>query len=294
MLSIIVFNYQAKDVGEGWKEGTVRLAFENTSDRPLPAQCLIFQKQKEESSWGWSESPCTQVHQVVITDLYIETREGKTYPAEPPSAEVRLGAVGADPRYTIPPGFPFQHIYRGWGVSFDTISFRFAQAAHPTRLVLQRETGEPIILDLTSAPQTVPTPDLSRYTVQPISELAQRAIVDIPGKVKFSFDGQCYHQHISGFYQGGIVLPWTLVNYNQFEAEKVDPDFPYAVYYPEGILNYDELLSFEWEVGPGQTERDEEIILDEDVGEEDVVATHMIVFGKGGELTVYKLDCEER
>lgn len=293
LLSVIPFDLQVEDIGEGWSEGTLHLAFENTSDTPLLPQCWIFQNELEKNPmWEEGSSACGEMPSVFFTDAYIKTLEGKTYPAEVSSPVLHLGNVDSEIHLPVPPGFPFQIINnRGWGTSFDSITFQFARSAHPTNLVLSSTTD--VTIDLASVPQEIPTPDLGRYHVRTVSELANTPLLDIPGKLKLTFDGACFHKKIPGFFGKGITLPWTMENRNQLDGETANINFFYVAYYPGGLLDY-WTYPFEWSMGPGQTDHSHEFMLDKDVGEGEVPASYLIVYGEDNDLQVYNLDCEEQ
>lgn len=294
-LAIIGVNYKVKDVGEGWNEGKLCLGFENTGDELLSPLCLIFDKERAEMG-GWL-SNCPK-NSIVIEDVYVETVEGKMYPAEVSPPVIEIG----DPELNLPvlPHVPFRHIEISMGYVFDTVQFRFAQAAHPTTLVF-KGTME-FRIDLTNVPSTLPQPDFSHYTIKPISELIEESLLK-PGKVQGRFDGICVHKYLPAFYQDGITLPYTLVNSNPLDEEPYEMYFSHAIYYPTGLLRY--FIKFPgatFSLGPGQTEKGDILLFDEDVdpdndevheSEDSVRASHLFVFAESGMATVYKLDCSD-
>ena len=292
-ISIIGFNYKTQDMGEGWIEGNLRLGFENIGDEPLPPLCLIFDKEKAETGM-WS-SGCPE-DSIVIEEIFVETMEGKTYPAEISPPVIELGS-------TILPHVPFQHIEL-WalGYTFQTAQFRFARAAHPTALVFRGDSTE-FRIDLTNVPETLPPPDFSIYHVKPVSQLVNEHFLEGSEKVTASFDGECIYKYVPGFYSKGVLLPYTLINTNQLDSETYELWFKYAAYYPGGQLRYSvDYGDFSFTIGPGQVEKHEFRLLDEDVdpdydgiheSEDSVRASHIFVFSQNGGIAVYKLDCRE-
>lgn len=296
-LTIFGVNYKVKDVGEGWYEGKLHLGFENIGDKPLSPLCLIFDKGRAEVG-GWL-SNCPK-DSLVIEDVHVETLEGKVYPAEvsPPAIEI------GDPDLNLPvlPHVPFKHIEIIMGYVFDTVQFRFAQAAHPTTLVFKGPTE--FRVDLANVPSALPQPDFSRYPVEPISELPKVPLLKQGSKVQGTFDGICVHKHLPGFYQDGITLPYTLVNSNPLDEEPYEMYFSYAIYYPGGLLRYSiDYPGATFSIGPGQTEKGEILLFDADVdpdndeiheSEDSVRASHLFVFSESGIVTVYRLDCSDQ
>lgn len=296
-ISIIGFNYKTRDVGEGWIEGNLRLGFENISDEPLAALCLIFDREKAEIGM-WS-SGCPE-DSIVTEEVFVETTEGKTYPAEVSPPAIELGSTG----YNLPilPHVPFQHIDTAFGYVFQTATFRFAQAAHPVALVFRGNSAE-FRIDLTNVPETLPPPNFSVYHVKPISQLVNEHFLKGSERVTGSFEGECVYKYVPGFYNKAVLLPYTIINSNQLDSETYELWFKHAVYYPSGQLRYFvDYGDTSFTIGPGQTEKHEFMLFDEDVdpdndgvheSEDSVRASYVFVFSQNGDISVYKLDCRE-
>ncbi|MBW7882506.1 MAG: M23 family metallopeptidase [Caldilineaceae bacterium] len=295
-LTIHGVNYKTKDVGEGWIEGKLHLGFENTSDEPLPPLCLIFDKERAEMG-GWSRG-CPE-DSILIEEVYVETAEGKTYPAEVSPPAIEIGDLALN--LPVLPHVPFRHIEIIMGYVFDTVQFRFAQAAHPTALVLKGPIE--FRVDLTNVPPTLPQPDFSHATVEPISELTKEPLLKPGGNVQGTFAGFCVHKYFPGFYQDGIALPYTLVNPNSLDKEPYEMHFSHAIYYPGGLLRYFiDFTDATFNIGPGQTEQGQILLFDADAdpdndeileSEDSVRASHLFVFTEDGRATVYELDCSD-
>lgn len=295
-ISIVGVNYKVNGLGEGWNEGKLHLGFENTGDEPLSPLCLIFDRERAELG-GWL-SNCPK-ESMEIKEVYIETMEGKTYPAEVSPPAIEIGDLDLD--LPVLPHVPFQHIETFMGYVFDTVQFRFAQAAHPTTLVFKGPTE--FRVDLTNVPSALPQPDFSRYAVKSISELTKEPLLKAGGKVQATFDGICVHKYLPAFYRDGITLPYTLVNTNPLDEEPYEMHFSHAVYYPGGLLRYFiDYLDATFSIGPGQTEKGEVLLFDEDVdpdndeiheSEDSVRASHLFVFTESGDVTIYRLDCSD-
>lgn len=132
---LIVVSYVSQEAGDGWNNGRVSLAFENQDEEYLPSPFPL-----ESVGAGYYDT----------RDAYVETVEGKTYPVEVSSHGednfTRKGRIDISRLPPIPPGFTieggttfgfgtgeFGSNYAAWGNL--VVRFKFAQAAHPTRIV---------------------------------------------------------------------------------------------------------------------------------------------------------------
>ncbi len=296
-------NYRVQNTGDGWVEGQLDLVYENIGEEVLPPQCLIFDE--ERAAANGLLSYCPESPRTFISEAYIETNEGVTYPAEISPAVLRVGDLeGGSP---IPVGVVFRNVRRPFASSYtlDTVTFRFAQAASPTELILvlsgedgfQREDR----IDLSNVPQALPEAQFAEE--RPISELLTAPIPGDNEEVETTFDGGCSYQEVSIFFKNGYVIPYTFVNQNQYEDESVILNFSYAVYYPGGMLQYSmpEIEDLSWTIGPGQSEGHRILILDEQADtnfnsmqelDDMVAASHLLVYTDQGEVDAYRLDCE--
>ena len=283
-LQIIPFDYQVGDAFGGWREATLRVAYVNNSNRAVGPRCLLF---RGERFRGQAGDTCEPGQTIIISDAYVETSEGKTYPAEPSTPGFRLGGFGSDHPLPIPPGFPFYDPPQAFG-SPESFKFQFAQAAHPTRLVLHGTSD--IAIDLVSVPTAIPTPDLKRVATKPLSALAGRVLLDQMDKLKATLNGTCYHQQVEGFGME-YVLPLTVVNRDQLDEATAEPDFFYAVYYRDNSFAYHGLTEYLY-AGPGQTVTDS-IMLPDSTGY-NVSPDYLLLWEKGEYPVAYTLNCTEK
>lgn len=280
------FGYVTKDAEDGWKEGSVNFAFENISDKPASPLCLVTNPKADESTVVFV---CGKADPVRISEIQVETQEGKTYPATTASSAYAFSRI----EFPTPPGFPFINVYGGEVTT--RVNFRFAQAAHPIRVVMKMAPGQnlpDIVLSLENVPEKIPAPNLSRYQIKPIKELAAKHLMDETNTLEMAFDGNCIYGGISGFAERGTTIPYTLTNKDKLDQKVGIIDFKSAAYYPEGVLNYD-ITPHDIRLGPGQTEQSYVLLID--IGRsEDSPATHLVVYEQDGSLTVYKLDCMKK
>ena len=285
-MAVHPFGYVTKDAEEGWKEGSVNFAFENISDKPASPLCLVTNPKADESTVVFV---CGKADPVRISEIQVETQEGKTYPATTASSAYAFSRI----EFPTPPGFPFINVYGGEVTT--RVNFRFAQAAHPIRVVMKMAPGQnlpDIVLSLENVPEKIPAPNLSRYQIKPIKELAAKHLMDETNTLEMAFDGNCIYGGISGFAERGTTIPYTLTNKDKLDQKVGIIDFKSAAYYPEGVLNYD-ITPHDIRLGPDQTEQSYVLLLD--IGRsEDSPATHLVVYEQDGSLTVYKLDCMKK
>lgn len=302
-LTILPLNYEVKDAGDGWNDATIDLVYKNTSDQAIPPICLILLPQPQEDYKRFTGDRCGNLQLLIIKQAIVETREGKNYPVEKAEGTSVVINIG-DPNFAIPPGIPFKHEIFGlgsFGKSTDRLSFRFAQAAHPTRLVLQVEPNQgysDITFDLEAVPQQFPAPDWSQYQVKPISDLAKAPLVDNPDGLKVTFDGKCFYGPVSGFEGQYAHIPFSVINRNTLDESQGSIVFAYAAYYPDGLFAYQwrDLILFEaLKAGPGQTEQHEVTILDRNPT--DVLPTHLFLYKEEGKFRsfseAYELKCSK-
>lgn len=251
------FGYLIREAGNGWKDGTVILGFVNTTDQPLDPQKVSFQ----------------------VLEATVETEEGKTYPASlyfaecpercnvpwKPTTEIKI-AWGK--QLPLPSRLPVSMIWvvepkspgsRGVQAVYNIVNFRFAQAAHPTRLVL-RSPDTTFTIDLSSG-MAIPTPaPLVGFSSKSLDDLAT-ALNQRNSKIQVTF-GKCF---LLGEKYGGAAinyaLPYTVTNTNQLDEEKVEA--PFGVWYPSGVYQIDAWTHYRADstahtvlriqAGPGQT-----------------------------------------
>ncbi|MCL4393443.1 MAG: hypothetical protein M1482_01255 [Chloroflexi bacterium] len=214
-------------------------------------------------------------------------KEGNFTWAQPQN--IFLGAAAIGGKLGMPPHFPVRNAPAGFGSYEYGIGFRFAEAAHPTRIVLQTAGMGDLAFDLTAASQTIPEPSPAEVKAHPLNGLSALAVND--ANVNFSWDGTCVWR-IENLVRNKVVyLPYTLVNKHSLDEQQVAIPFPHAVYEPGGVLHY-------WEdpialkVGPGQTVRDM-FVIDLRMNETDPLPTFLVDYADDGGTTAFQLNCTE-
>lgn len=239
LLTLLPFNYRENSVGDGWKIGMGEFYFNNESDVPLHSQ-----------EW-W------------ITNAVVETAEGKTYPADIiqtswydleghfAKGEYKWDAhkiIKLGGQLPIPSKFPFQVMS---GDYYNGFGFRFAEAAHPTKLILQfAQGGGEFTIDLQKAVQAISDPSPSEVKARPLSEFASKSVID-NSQYKFSWDGTCVVT--TELMDNGAFLSYTLTNKDQFNEQAVSFNFVYLLYRPGGLMEEPSDEKNVMSVGPGQT-----------------------------------------
>jgi murein DD-endopeptidase MepM/ murein hydrolase activator NlpD len=292
---VLPFDYQEKAIGDGWKIAAVRLYFTNPSGDLIPPQSLQ------------------------VTGASVETLQGKTYPADlidPTSwyfpmlgahreileeylskgqfdwsnpKDIFLGEAAIGGKLGIPPGFPWVNAAAGFGSYQYAVGFRFAEAATPVRVILQLATFGDLALELKNVPQQVPDPYPAEVQARPLSELSTLRLDN--EQFSFAWDGTCVWR-IEGWVRNKMVyLPYRIINKNALDEQKIVLDFPYAVYYPGGMIHYHE-ESFEITVGPGQELRDLYLIALL-ISEDDPMPLYLIHYNQDNSITTFLLNCME-
>jgi hypothetical protein len=251
---IVPFGYDVRDGGEGWKEGSIVLGFVNTSDRLLNPQKVVFQ----------------------FVEATVETLEGKTYPANLYLAGLaytdvltNVFQVALDKLPPIPSKLPISAIAavlptHGATIEYQNfrniIRFRFAQAAHPTQLILRSPTSK-VTIDLSSETEsTTPTP-LPGFSAHSLNNFAN-AISQLNPRLQVEI-GECRLRLNDYGNADYYTLPYTATNTNQLDEEQLD--FAYATWHSTGIYDiYDPALVRNMQgyrqfvkAGPGQTVKGE-------------------------------------
>ncbi len=292
---ILPFDYQEKTVGNGWKIAVVRLLFVNTSNNLLSPQTLY------------------------VTNAYVETLEGKTYPADlidPTSwyaprlgshreflekalAEGRfdwsepknifLGEAAIGGKLGIPSGFPFINAPAGFGSYEYGIGFRFAETATPVRVTLQLVKHGDVSIELRDVLQSVPDPSPEDVHARPIKNLSELRMSN--EKYTFAWEGTCVWR-IEGLVRNKMIyIPYHAVNKNAFDEQTISFSFPHAVYYSGGTIYYSE-EPFEITLGPSQEIRDLYLIALL-INENDPMPQYLILY-KDNNIETFQLECQKQ
>ena len=264
-LAILPYNYQVDDGGDGWKVARVDLAFVNTSDQPIPAHVIGFN----------------------LSDIRVETLEGKDYPADlyitwdhpgrytaaegvnpivVGRAQKRLGgnSYEVNPNsFPLPPHLPFSMMLAKtvdtlsdnptiyYSIAHDErryyVSFRFAAAANPTWLIMPGGDFEYRIDLLASGTNSA---ELTPIALTPRSLQDLSNDISQKNKDALATFGSCYQDNEN--YPHNYYLPFTLINQNQLDETRLD--YNHAIWYSNGVYftsNVREGGSF-LRAGPGQ------------------------------------------
>jgi hypothetical protein len=268
------YGYTIEDVGDGWYEGTVRLWLENSGDTVvLP------------------ESPPRRCCSIDVQDAYVETEEGKTYPAEVISelefghseGIIDLRAVPA-----IPPGFRavsgLTDVERveardyAWGQY--VVKFKYSQASHPIAIVFPAKPEWRI--DLGEAVRGEPTTatDLPASEFEPIQALDGRVLLDDPERLLITLGSPVVVAEEEG--QAGYIS-FTAVNRDQLDQDTVVVPFPArgSVVRNRELWFLDDTTTVS--VGPGQEKEGRIKLFTSAPGE----TTHVILYWPDGTCEVY-------
>jgi hypothetical protein len=234
LMKLVGYNYQLKDVGDGWNEGRLSIALENISDQVIG-----------------------NIH-IDAGDAIVETKESKSYPISlyrlnsntsdgSPVQDIDFGTM---PK-VIPPHFRWTRVGRaGELIGQYYVKFRAATAAHPTRIVFPRMTN--LSIDLANAAQTslaFPA-DASAFTAKPISALAGKVLNDDPDALQVTLDGT------GAVSDQTVQLRYTVLNRDKLDAHTTTVAFPIqAFFFADGAVWSvpPNTTSESITVGPGQT-----------------------------------------
>jgi hypothetical protein len=230
-LALIPYNYRETVLGDGWNGGSLDIAFENISDHYVMAN---------------------DINRIINNGLQgasVETLEGKTY------------SVGVNIIYhwdgDLPTILPTGYLVKSavielYGWSIGGISFKFAQAAHPTRVVFPSHPEWDI--DLTTVPDLSVFNSFPEENLKSIDSLNGRVIVDQPQQLNVSISNIDYTRgDNSGNTFISIILELTGKNLDQLDDLNTSIDFPFIeVLAPNGsiYLNFEQPVGFV--MGPGQ------------------------------------------
>jgi hypothetical protein len=299
IFSIVPFHYFVEDVGEGWNEEWIALAFTNISGQLL--------------------DPLT-IPSLTAEHVSVETEEGKEYlgelveiPGNPSSVELDGIDIDESDILPVPPNLTHwttrrDYTYTGFsGEKYQNsrywIRFRFAYAAHPTRVKIHF-TPQGIISEdepyfsftLSSIGNDPPLYEPSE--VKPISELQGRLSFDKPGRIRFQLSSTClvrYNEDKKGWH---LYLPYSAVNQNQLDQEIEQIEFGYALWFPYGAWD-PEWKRIKIQLGPGQRV-DDVIELESWESYSEPLPEYLILYEPIGtygvyeKTSVYAIQCEEQ
>ena len=297
--TLIPFNYVVEDVGDGWNEGWIALAVMNTSGQLLDP---------------------LQIPSLSALAVSIETEEGQSYSGElveVPGNVSSLDLDGLDVNESnilpVPPCLVYwttrsDYTYSGYLETRNQISrywirFRFAYAAHPTKVRIQfspsgyvTNANPEFVIELSSVTQNLPT--YQPNDIKPISALQQVLNRDI-AKLNFRVDSTCVIRYGYNGKEGWhMYLPYYAANQDQFNQENAKVEFGYALWFPYGAWNA-HWVTLNLQLGPAQQVQDElELASWESTAEP--MPTYLILYEPIGTYGVYQtastysIQCQER
>jgi hypothetical protein len=229
-LSLVGYDYEYRDVGDGWYEGSVGLALENQTDRLA----------------GFNE--------IELPPPVIETQEGHTYQGQLGfygiADFVETGSIGG--ARMIPPNFRIRARTREEPAA---VIFRFAHAAHPTFITFPGYSRFRIDLSVAAQTNSLGFIGSDSGSVRSITELYGNVLVDEPGEAKVTVR-TCIIRSSGNLVYPRLVL--VIENRNQFEGVNVTVQLPQlAGIRPDGDVHGVEDPTHTYSVGPGQTEEHE-------------------------------------
>lgn len=243
---LLAYQYEVKDGGEGWNLGTVHLAFENTRKVMIPP------------GFPPRESGNYDVH-----DAYVETQEGKTYPAKVTASWGMSGDINGlidfRPVPGIPPGFratlgtTVLDRTLNWGR--QVVEFKFAQAAHPTVIKFPSRPDWDINLSkVTKSDIQTPT-DLPLNSFKSINSLEGTVLLDQPDKLLVTL-GKCVREP-DGWANGpSAYITYKVVNRDKFDEISGSFQLPALADFFQAQMWYHQASTIKVKVGPGQTVED--------------------------------------
>ena len=271
---LVAYGYTAEDVGDGWYQGTVRLWFENPGDAVVPP-----------------DLPPRSCCSFDVRDAYVETEEGKTYPADVTSDlefGYSEGVIDLRTMPGLPPGFrvvegltDVQRVEaRDYPWGRYTVWFKYSQASHPTAVVFPSKPEWRI--DLAEAVREEPaTPtDQPASNLDSIAALEGRVLLDDPGRLLITLGKSVVVAEEDG--QAGYIS-FAAVNRDSLDQDTVIVPFPARGFVVRNreLWFLDETTTIT--VGPGQEKEGRIKLFSSAPGE----TTHVILYWPDGTCEVY-------
>lgn len=246
---MFAFDYKvAADSDPGWNDGSFAIGFMNSSGKMLDAV----------TGYG-----------IQIDTISVDTREGKTYPGQVNNDRIETDFLDVNESAVLPilPNIPVHnqrsnYTYSGTygSEAVYVVSFRFAQAAHPTQIHLHFTptgivvtNGPDLTLDLSSIPSSPPAyqPDNPR----PISELGKALSGEKAGKYKLQFGDKCTVSYNEPNTKRGwhMEMPYTVTNLDQLDQTTEGRGIDYALWFPYGAVQW-VANGVRIDLGPGQSQ----------------------------------------
>ena len=244
---LVPFDYQLSVAKEGWREGSIEVAFENISD---------------DMTFGQFKLPCNK-------GMFVETKEGPKYAAQLAKRfyNIRNTIIINDPievpatNGPIPTGFRFRGIGSVGNFASYLILWRSAEAATPVRIGFM---GCPeVTIDLpTEQNKLIGFPyDAPSKQVESFAALKGVKVIPQPTGITAMYTGQCFYEK-SGFSSEHewYSLEIQISNGDKFNEQTATLRQPLSFFYGSGEVNFYRWPTFGSQdlggnvrVGPGQT-----------------------------------------
>jgi len=218
---LVPFDYMLLSVGDGWNEGQVRIAFQNSSHTPLP------------------------IEELQLSSPVILTAEGPTYPGELLHVKGGMGLGGSqvarqeiklyDLRM-IPPGFRFTRDATDAPDISYVIKWRSSESATPQRITFPGR--EEFDFDLPSDQQrslTFPF-DAPPANIETFASLQGYKLIDVADEVVATLTGRCV---VDTFFRPDATYLTDLSYYLEFSAENRDQfyEHSHSIQFPISLFN---------------------------------------------------------
>ena len=231
--TITPYNYSLENIGDGWSQGVVLLAFENQTDDLL----TIYAHNSVEFPNGFT----------------VETAEGVTYPAHLGGTyewnnryetdSETINSLDLSLFWAVPSGFRVSQFMKSYGPVVVGMNYGIiwesATAATPTRIVSNDFPG--LSFDLQNIPQDLQFPfDIPPTEIQTFSSLAGQTWTEL-GKIQITLTGRCgsagYFRGYSGTSGDPIFLEAETQNPDLFHQAEVVFYLPTVAFYHDGYLD---------------------------------------------------------
>lgn len=235
---LIAYNYTLTDVGDGWEEGVINVAFENTSSEVVNP--------------GF----------IGLGEAYVETLEGQTYPLKmwewreddfPHGRSDTINVLGP-----VLPGFRFQA--RSYQRDEKVLRWESAAAATPSRIVFpsnpdlsidlpEPNSGQGISFEIVEA--TTEVLDVAEMEGLQLTDSSTSATLALTGNCVYR-DGQLYLQ-VEGINtdQFNSVFLYRDEPWNNLAFSSLDPETGFYTF-TDQVFFTDSEFDLQGEIGPGQ------------------------------------------
>lgn len=215
---LIPFNYTLQDLGDGWNQGQVSIAIENTTDTPIV------------------------IREIKLGEVVIETKEGVTYTGELSSSDYgnNLDTIDLYQDSIIPPHFRFAvNSTVADGLSWY-ITWKSAIAATPTKITFSEQPQLDINIPSEQGSSiSFPFDSAHSPRMDSISSLNQISLGIFNDNIKASFTGKCWdfldlNPNPRWNYTNVFFLEFVTNNTDQFNQQTTLVNNPMSFFYEDG------------------------------------------------------------